>query len=397
MQFHAARCSCEPWQQTLVVCRRRLPTSHASSNIPPLQVLGTHNSYHQAPPPEILGIATPLGAWQFSHPPLAAQLAGGGRAVELDSYWDPKGGLYGQAAGLRFAGLDGWLTDPAYTRPGFKVGGAVAGVAAGPCADSFADTGWRACAVRAPDMPATVPLTSLPATVPSMPVKPHLQVMHVPDFDFRSSCILLADCLAEVRRWSGARGCGKGPATRAPRSPELLWAARHGWRFPSPSHAPPHACRCTDANPGHLPLRVYLEVKEAAQVEATVGPLVTGLLQSALANSSAAGPAALVQQPANSAQTFRDLQAELEAVFGAGGGGQLATPDSVRAALGAPADADLQQLLLHAPGAAATCPWPPLASLRGKVLAVLVLSGGSVEADAFEEAFPGLSERRCGV
>lgn len=30
------------------------------------------------------------------------------------------------------------------------------------------------------------------------------QVLHVPDFDFRTSCILLSECLGEVKRWSGA-------------------------------------------------------------------------------------------------------------------------------------------------------------------------------------------------
>lgn len=30
------------------------------------------------------------------------------------------------------------------------------------------------------------------------------QTLHVPDFDFNTNCILLTDCLAEVKRWSGA-------------------------------------------------------------------------------------------------------------------------------------------------------------------------------------------------
>lgn len=115
--------------------------------------------------------------------------------------------------------------------------------------------------------------------------------------------------------------------------------------------------------------------------------MLTGLLESALGNSTAEGPAAFVQQPPNTAQTFLDLNAELEAVFGAGGGGQLATPDSVRAALGAPADADLAALLAKAPGAG-PCPWPPLDSLRGKIFPILILEGGSPEAAAFQEAFP---------
>lgn len=60
-----------------------------------------------------------------------------------------------------------------------------------------------------------------------------------------------------------------------------------------------------------------------------------------------------VQVPDTTAQTFRDLQAELLAAFGGapgGASGQLLAPDDVRAALGAAPDADLQQLLLSAPG-----------------------------------------------
>lgn len=73
------------------------------------QVLGTHNSYHQPPPQMLLdhfgGVASPLLAWQYAHPPLTAQLDGGVRSFELDAYWDPQGGLYGQVgAGLRARG-----------------------------------------------------------------------------------------------------------------------------------------------------------------------------------------------------------------------------------------------------------------------------------------------------
>lgn len=61
-----------------------------------------------------------------------------------------------------------------------------------------------------------------------------------------------------------------------------------------------------------------------------------------------------VQVPATTAQTFQDLQAELVAAFGGASSprGQLLTPDDVRAALGAAPGADLQELLLRAPGGA---------------------------------------------
>lgn len=42
--------------------------------------------------------------------------------------------------------------------------------------------------------------------------------------------------------------------------------------------------------------------------------------------------------------------------------------------------------------APARSPWPPLDQLRGKLLAVLVLGGGSPEAAALQEAFPDLRE-----
>ncbi|KAI7836099.1 hypothetical protein COHA_010027 [Chlorella ohadii] len=259
-------------------------------------VLGTHNSYHQAPAQALFdhfgGAASPLLAWQYAHPPLTAQLDGGVRSFELDAYWDPQGGLYGQAAGMRIAGQSGWLTDPKYKQPGFKV-------------------------------------------------------LHVPDFDFNTNCILLADCLAELKRWS-------------------------------------------DANPRHLPLRVYVEVKESGQLEEALGPALVGILNSMLQNSSAEGPSSFIQQPVNTVQTFRDLNAELTSVFGADGG-QLLTPDGLRKELGAAEGADLTKLLLQAPPGSAPCPWPPLERLRGKVLVVLILGRGtSTEAKAFYQAFPDL-------
>ncbi|EFN55250.1 hypothetical protein CHLNCDRAFT_58012 [Chlorella variabilis] len=257
-----------------------------------LQVLGSHNSYHLAPPAELLaalgGLADgPLLAWQSSQATLTQQLDAGVRALELDAYWDPQGGAYAQAAGLRIAGQSGWLTDPKYQQPGFKV-------------------------------------------------------LHVPDFDFRSSCILLSECLEEVRRWS-------------------------------------------DANPGHLPIQIHIEVKEGGQVEEALGELLMGLLLNLLNTSSAEGPTTLAQAPASSPQLFLDLQAELEAAFG----GALLTPDDVRAAAGAAAGADLQQLLLAPPGTT-PCPWPSLGSMRGKVLVKLIQYGDSGLAAHLQQVYPDL-------
>jgi hypothetical protein len=273
-------------------------------------VLGTHNSYHQTPPQALIdhfgGAASPLLAWQYSHPPLTTQLDGGVRSFELDAYWDPQGGLYGQAAGLRIAGRNGWLSDAKYKQPGFKVGrqqGLVPAVAPAIC--------WVHTSARSHSgQPSTWLLTLSQPTIDS------LQTLHVPDFDTSTNCILLADCLAELKRWS-------------------------------------------DANPRHLPLRVYIEVKESGQLQEALGPALVGILDTMLLNSTAEGPSSFVQQPVNTAQTFRDLNAELASVFGADGG-QLLTPDGLRKELGAAEGADLTQLLLQSPpGSGPWCvlPW----------------------------------------
>ena len=61
-----------------------------------------------------------------------------------------------------------------------------------------------------------------------------------------------------------------------------------------------------------------------------------------------------VEEPVATSQTFLDLQAELEAVFGAAGGGRLLTPREVREAAKLEAGADLAAALLQAPGSG---PW----------------------------------------
>jgi hypothetical protein len=53
-----------------------------------VQVLGTHNSYHVAPPPPYAAVE----AWQYSHDPLPVQFQSEGiRQIELDVYADPHG------------------------------------------------------------------------------------------------------------------------------------------------------------------------------------------------------------------------------------------------------------------------------------------------------------------
>ncbi|KAL4858966.1 hypothetical protein ACK3TF_001332 [Chlorella vulgaris] len=272
-----------------------------------LQVLGSHNSYHQAPPAELLaafgGLASgPLLAWEYSQPPLSSQLDAGVRALELDVYWDPQGRLYGQSAGLRIAGMNGWLTEPQYRQPGFKA--------------------------------------SLHC------------VLHIPDFDYRTRCILLSECLDGIRQWS-------------------------------------------DAHPGHLPIQLHLEVKDGPQAAALLGDGLAEVLQGLLNSSAAEGPASFVQPLQSTPQLFSDLQAELKAAFGGStaDGGILLTPDDVRAAVGAAPAADLQQILLTPAGGAGSCPWPSLSSMRGRVMVKLIQYGGSTLAAALQQAYPNLSER----
>ncbi len=43
------------------------------------------------------------------------------REIELDAFYDPKGGLFANSAALRLAGVNGTLPDPRYYQPGSKV------------------------------------------------------------------------------------------------------------------------------------------------------------------------------------------------------------------------------------------------------------------------------------
>ena len=120
-----------------------------------LQLVGTAESYKQAPSPAMMslirmGSKKDAEALDFGQAPLSAQLDVGARALQFDIANDPKGGLFKKPAGASMAGE---LLDADYvaamSRPGFKV-------------------------------------------------------IHVLDVDFRSSCISLKDCLTEVAAWSRA-------------------------------------------------------------------------------------------------------------------------------------------------------------------------------------------------
>jgi hypothetical protein len=117
-----------------------------------IQVLGTHNSYHVQPSPELFGLLNGFSAdlargFEYTHRPLDEQLDRGMRQFELDVFADPEGGLYADPAGQRLA--------------------------PGPPFDPEDKLG-----------------------------KPGLKVLHVQDVDFRSTCVTLVECLSTIAGWS---------------------------------------------------------------------------------------------------------------------------------------------------------------------------------------------------
>ena len=119
-----------------------------------IQVLGSHNSYHVAPPKAfadklnglIPGLTT---AWEYTHDPLPVQLADQGvRQVEIDVFADPQGGHYSTRHAYAYAGLGG-------------------------------------------DAPAEMQ-------------DPGLKVFHIQELDVQSTCPTFARCLRQVKTWSDA-------------------------------------------------------------------------------------------------------------------------------------------------------------------------------------------------
>lgn len=120
-----------------------------------IQVIGTHNSYKMAIPPNEFAMikaanAKEADAIDYSHPPLAQQLRAGARQLEIDVVYDPDVGLYANPLGYRMAGK------------------------------------------------AAVPYDFAPLK------QPGLKVLHDPSVDYRSVCPLFTGCLKAVRAWSKA-------------------------------------------------------------------------------------------------------------------------------------------------------------------------------------------------
>jgi hypothetical protein len=124
-----------------------------------IQVIGTHNSYHQRAPDSLVRLLANrsparVEALDYSHRPLAEQLElQGVRQIELDCFADPEGGRYARPLGRKWAAEAG--------------------------------------------------LPALPNTDPEGKLRrPGFKVMHVQDIDYFSSVLTLVDGLKQVRAWS---------------------------------------------------------------------------------------------------------------------------------------------------------------------------------------------------
>lgn len=125
-----------------------------------IQMIGSHNSYHTGLAPseaKLMMQRSPdrYAQLEYRHQPLDQQLSSGIRQIELDVYADSEGGRYADPLGPKLVAQAGLPTDPPFDpngimkRPGFKV-------------------------------------------------------MHVQDFDVRSTCQPFVACLQIVRQWSHA-------------------------------------------------------------------------------------------------------------------------------------------------------------------------------------------------
>jgi hypothetical protein len=122
-----------------------------------LQVVGTHNSYKSAIPPDELAIIrqqskTAALELDYAHEPLPLQLDMGGRTIELDVVYDPAGGRYAHPL-----------------LPAMTAG-----------------------------KPGSVPYDASEMGLPGF------KVLHVTDVDMRSQCARFVVCLNQIKNWSDA-------------------------------------------------------------------------------------------------------------------------------------------------------------------------------------------------
>ncbi len=118
-----------------------------------VQVIGSHNSYHQVPPAKEVALRRQfIGAaddqLEYRHAPLPDQFQSQKvRQIELDAFLDPAGGKY--ATPLLRTATNGGPYDPVMNQPGIKV-------------------------------------------------------FHIQDVDYHSSCLTLKICLQQIKGWSDA-------------------------------------------------------------------------------------------------------------------------------------------------------------------------------------------------
>ncbi len=149
---------------TLLISANLLPAQHRSLTAQELrlhqiQMVGTHNSYHVAPAPDLLQTIRLLApdiadAIDYTHRPLAEQFDRGIRQIELDLFADSHGGLFATPVGHR--------------------------------------------ALRQSDPSAAERETVLLNRLQS----PGMKIIHSPDFDYRTTVATLHEALQQVRNWS---------------------------------------------------------------------------------------------------------------------------------------------------------------------------------------------------
>ena len=126
-----------------------------------LQSIGTHNSYHLKPAPNLTKallegnwlVRVLLGTFEYSHSPLPEQFDMGVRQIELDMFLDPEGGLYAEPFGDLVVERNGLPADP----------------------------DWD---------------------INDQMKQPGLKIIHMQDLDYRSVCLTFTKCLQEMKTWS---------------------------------------------------------------------------------------------------------------------------------------------------------------------------------------------------
>jgi hypothetical protein len=123
-----------------------------------IQVIGSHNSYNLGFAPSEAKFARDHNpreyeALEYRHATLTAQLDGGVRQLEIDIVQDPHGGRFANPKIVALTKQAGLPADPDFD-PNHEMD------------------------------------------------KPGFKVIHIPDLNQRSSCLLFTDCLKEIRAWS---------------------------------------------------------------------------------------------------------------------------------------------------------------------------------------------------